>query len=56
MADQEVLALRLLAELNAENEFDRAIAESAPKLAGLAAEALLAFRAGRTEEVDPDRL
>jgi len=55
-AEQEVLAIRLLAELSVENEFDRAIVESAPKLAGLAAEALSEFRAGKTEEVDPDRL
>jgi hypothetical protein len=55
-AEQEVLASRLLAELAAEDEFDRAIAGSAHRLAGLAAEALAEHRAGLTEELDPDRL
>ena len=46
--------MRLLAELAAEDDFDRAIAGSAHKLAGLAAEALAEHRAGLTEELDPD--
>jgi sulfite reductase beta subunit-like hemoprotein len=55
-AEQELLASRLLAELAAENDFDRAIVASADKLAGLAAEALAEHRAGLTEELDPERL
>ena len=55
-AEQELLASRLLAELAAENDFDRAIAASTDKLAKLAAEALAEHRAGLTEELDPDRL
>ena len=55
-AEQDVLASRLLAELTAEDAFDRAIAGSAHKLAGLAAEALAEHRAGLTQELDPDRL
>jgi len=55
-AEQEVLASRLLAELAAEDDFDRAIAASTDKLAKLAAEALAEHRAGLTEELDPDRL
>lgn len=55
-AEQEVLAARLLAELAADDDFDRAIAESANRLVGLAADALAQLRAGATEELDPDRL
>jgi len=55
-AEQDVLASRLLAELDVENDFDRAIAESAPKLRRLAEEAIAEFRRGSTEKLDPDRL
>ncbi len=55
-AEQEVLASRLLAELTAEDEFDRKIVGSADKLTKLALEALEEHRAGLTEELDPDRL
>lgn len=54
--EQELLASRLLAELVAEDDFDRAIAGSTDKLARLAEEALAEHRAGLTEELDPDRL
>ncbi len=54
--EQDVLASRLLAELAAENEFDRAIKESADKLAGLAWQALDENRRGLTQELDPDHL
>ena len=54
-AEQEVLASRLLAELVAEDEFDRKIAASADKLTLLAEEALQEHRAGQTVELDPDR-
>ena len=53
---QEVLAARLLAELEAEDDFDRAIAASADRLAIFAAEALEEFNSGKTEELHPDRL
>ncbi len=55
-AEQEVLASRLLAELAADDEFDRKIAGSVEKLARLAREALDEHRAGLTVELDPDRL
>lgn len=55
-AEQDLLASRLLAELAAEDDFDRAIAGTADKLARLAAEALAEHRAGLTEELDPERL
>jgi hypothetical protein len=55
-AEQEVLAARLLAELAAEDEFDREIVGSGDTLKTLALEALEEHRAGLTEELDPDRL
>ena len=55
-AEQDLLASRLLAELAAEDAFDRAIARTSDKLAQLAKEALAEYRAGKTEELDPDRL
>lgn len=54
--EQDLLASRLLAELAAEDDFDRAIAQTAGKLAHLAAEAIAEHRAGMTEELDPERL
>jgi hypothetical protein len=55
-AEQELLASRLLAEIAAEDEFDRTIARTSDKLARSAEEALAEHRAGLTEELDPDRL
>ena len=55
-AEQDLLASWLLAELAAEDEFDRAIVRSSDKLACLAAEALAEHRAGLTQELDPERL
>ena len=54
--EQDLLAARVLAELGEEDEFDRAIAASAGKLASLANQALAEHRAGQTQELDPDRL
>ena len=54
--EQEVLASRLLTELSAEDEFDRAIARSSDKLAALARKALAEHQAGQTEALDPERL
>ncbi len=55
-AEQDVLASRLLAELAEDDDFDRAIAASSDKLAHLAQEALDEYRAGQTQELDPDNL
>jgi hypothetical protein len=55
-AEQDLLAARLLAELAAEDDFDRAIACSSDKLVGLAREALAEHRSGQTKELDPERL
>jgi hypothetical protein len=54
-AEQDLLASRLLAELEAEDDFDRAVARSSDMLARLATEALAEHRAGRTEPLDPER-
>lgn len=53
--EQDVLAARLLAELAAEDDFDSAIASSSAKLAGLAEEALVEHRAGRSQELHPEQ-
>jgi hypothetical protein len=55
-AEQDALAARLLAELAAEDAFDRAIANSPDKLARMSREALAEHRAGLTQELDPDKL
>jgi hypothetical protein len=54
--EQDLLASRLLAELAAEDEFDRAIAGSSHKLAVLAQEALEEHRSGQSEELNPERI
>ncbi len=54
--EQDVLASRLLAELAAEDDFDRDIAASSKKLVALAAAALAEHRAGQTQPLDPERL
>lgn len=55
-AEQDLLASWLLAEMSAEDDFDRKIAGTADKLKGLAQAALTEHRAGQTEELNPDRL
>ena len=55
-SEQDLLASRLLAELAAEDDFDRAIANSSDKLTKLAAEAIAEHRAGLSQELDPERL
>jgi hypothetical protein len=50
-AEQDLLAGRLLAELEAEDEFDRRIAATSDKLAVLAEAALAEYEAGLTREV-----
>jgi uncharacterized protein (DUF433 family) len=47
-AEQDLLAARLLAELAAEDDFDRAIARSSDKLAALAQDALSEYRSVQT--------
>lgn len=52
-SEQDLLGSWLLAELAAEDDFDRAIACSSEKLGGLAREAIAEHRSGLTEELDP---
>lgn len=54
--EQDLLASRLLAELAAEDDFDRALERPSGKFIDLAREALAEHHAGLTEELDPDRL
>ena len=54
--EQDILASRLLAELAAEDDFDRDIAASSKKLVALAAAALAEHRAGQTQPLDRERL
>ncbi len=55
-AEQDILASRLLAELETENDFDRAIAGSPEVLTRLAMDALDEHRAGLSQPLDPDGL
>jgi hypothetical protein len=50
--EQDVLAARLLAELQAEDEFDRKIAATSHKLVSLAEEALAEHQAGLTQALE----
>lgn len=54
--EQDAWATRLLEELAAEEAFDRKLAATGGRLAGLASEALAEHRAGNTAALDPDRL
>ncbi|HEV3144540.1 MAG TPA: hypothetical protein VGZ47_11695 [Gemmataceae bacterium] len=54
--EQDLLASWLLAELAAEDDFDRAIARSSQKLVGLAQQALEENRSGQTEELNPEQI
>jgi hypothetical protein len=46
----------LLAELAAEDEFDRTIARTSDKLVGMARAALAEYHSGQTEELDPEKI
>ena len=54
--DQDMLALRLLDELAAEEAFDQTLAATGDRLAALAVEALAEFHAGEAAPLDPERL
>ncbi|MCE9606062.1 MAG: hypothetical protein K8U03_14290 [Planctomycetia bacterium] len=54
--EQDMIASRLLAELAAEDEFDRKIAATSDKLIKLAEEANAEFLRGETLPLDPDQL
>ena len=55
VAEQDLLASRMLAELADEDEFDRAIASTSSRLVALAHEAITEHRAGLTQELDPEK-
>ena len=54
--EQDLLAAWLLAEVAAEDEFDRAIARSSHQLASLALATLAEHRSGQALELDPEWL
>ena len=54
--EQDTLAKWLLEELTSEHEWEKAFARSQGSLAKLGKEALAEHRAGRTQELDPERL
>jgi hypothetical protein len=54
--EQEAVAAWILEELASERRWDTAFADSQEKLVHLANEALAEYRAGRTQELDPDAL
>ena len=54
--EQDDLAAAILEELDADERWEAAFAQSQDALARLADEALAEHRAGRTEPLDPDAL
>ncbi|MBC6431789.1 hypothetical protein FM036_13725 [Nostoc sp. HG1] len=54
--EQDAIAAMILEELEDERSWDEAFACSPDLLAFLAAEAMAEYRAGKTQEFDPDTL
>lgn len=54
--EQNAIAAMILEELEDERRWDEAFARSSDLLAKLAGNAMAEFRAGKTEELDPDKL
>ncbi|MEH1829455.1 MAG: hypothetical protein V7L22_29650 [Nostoc sp.] len=54
--EQDAIAAMILAELEDESRWDEAFTRSPDILAKLAAEAMAEYRAGKTQELDPDTL
>ena len=54
--EQDKLAAWILEELVSERRWDAAFAKSSDALAKLADKALAEYRAGRTKQLDPDKL
>jgi hypothetical protein len=55
-AEQDAIAAMILEELQSERRWQEAFAASQDQLALLAREALAEYRAGKTQELDPDTL
>ncbi|NET07317.1 MAG: hypothetical protein F6K16_21965 [Symploca sp. SIO2B6] len=53
---QDIMARMILEELEDEQRWDEAFSRSSDKLAKLAATAMAEYRAGKTQELDPDQL
>jgi hypothetical protein len=53
---QDAIATLILEELEDEQRWDESFARSPDLLASLAAEAMAEYRAGRTQELDPETL
>lgn len=53
---QEAIATLILEELEEEQRWDESFARSPDLLAKLAAEAMTEYRAGKTQELDPETL
>jgi hypothetical protein len=56
ISEQDSIAALILEELNDDNRWDESFAHSPDLLAKLAAEAMSAHRAGKTQELDPEKL
>ena len=54
--EQDAIAAIILAELEDEIQWDKAFASSQDTLAKLAAAAMAEYRAGKTQELNPDTL
>lgn len=54
--EQDAIAAIILEELEDEVHWDRAFANSKDTLAKLAGEAMAEYRAGKTQELDPETL
>jgi hypothetical protein len=54
--EQDAIAKMILAEIEDEIRWDEAFASSQDSLAQLAAEALAEYQAGKTQELDPEKL
>ena len=54
--EQDVIANRLLAEIDSERHWEAAFANSGDQMKRLAEEALMEHRSGLTQDLDPDQL
>jgi hypothetical protein len=54
--EQDAIAAMILAELEDERRWDEAFTRSPDMLAKLAGKAMAEYRAGKTQELDPDTL
>jgi len=55
-SEQDAIAAQILEELEDEEKWDTAFAQSQDSLAKLAAQAMEEYQAGNTEALDPDKL